>query len=126
MKNAGTKIAQFVTVLGLLAAGPRIAMAVEAPQAAQARQGAKIYGDAERGQEIVGKWCANCHSTDTVANDRVPSLASLASNPSRTDGVIRAFLMQPHKPMPPLELSTQQIEDIIAFLGTLRRASAKP
>jgi len=85
----------------------------------RAGQGAKLYGDAPRGEAIVTKWCAGCHSREPVADDRVPSFASLAANADHTDGVIRAFLMHPHRPMPPFELENQQIEDIIAYLHTL-------
>lgn len=85
-----------------------------------ARQGAKIYGNADRGKAVTAMWCANCHGSSTTANDRVPTFTSLAADPNHTDAAIRAFLMQPHKPMPPLELGTQQIEDIIAYLHTLR------
>jgi mono/diheme cytochrome c family protein len=83
-------------------------------------QGAKLFGDAGRGKEIVQRWCLGCHSAGPVVDDRIPSLASLAKDSSRTEGAIRAFLMRPHKPMPPLEISTQQIEDIVEFLKTMR------
>jgi len=82
--------------------------------------GARLYGNAERGKDVVDMWCVSCHGTGLALDDRVPSLASLATNPLRTDGAIRAFLAQPHRPMPPLELSNQQIEDIVAYLHTLR------
>jgi len=98
--------------------------AADAPQR-DSRLGAKQYGSAERGQEVVAMWCVSCHSVGATANDRVPSLQALAANPKRTDGAIRAFLMQPHKPMPPLELGTQQIEDIVAYLRTLAPAPAR-
>ncbi len=98
---------------------------VNAREAAQ--QGAKQYGDAKRGEAVVGMWCTGCHSSGATANDRIPSLAALAANPARTDGAISAFLMQPHHTMPPLELPTQQIEDIVAYLHALRPAApAKP
>jgi mono/diheme cytochrome c family protein len=85
---------------------------------------AKRYGGAERGQEIVAMWCVGCHSVGATADDRIPSLMSLAANPKNTNDAIRNFLMRPHTPMPPLELSTQQIDDIIAYLWTLPPAPA--
>jgi mono/diheme cytochrome c family protein len=88
-----------------------------------AQQSVKQYGDAKRGEAVVAMWCTGCHRSGPAADDRVPSLAALAANPARTDGVIRAFLMQPHKPMPPLELGTQQIEDIVAYLHSMRPAT---
>ncbi len=97
---------------------PIAALAAPALQK-EARPGAKQYGNAERGKEIVSMWCVRCHKAGATTDDRVPSLQELATNQKRTDGAIRNFLMQPHKPMPPLELGTQQIEDIIVYLRTL-------
>jgi len=81
-------------------------------------------GDPKRGAAITAKWCAGCHLSGPTADDHIPTLGALAAHPPRTDGAIRTFLMQPHKPMPPLELEIQQIEDIIAYLHTLDPAPA--
>jgi mono/diheme cytochrome c family protein len=90
-----------------------------------ASPGAKVYGNAASGQAVVGMWCASCHASGTTLNDRIPTLSALAQKLSRSEGAIRTFLVQPHKPMPPLELSTQQIEDIIAYLRTMRIEPAR-
>jgi len=87
--------------------------------------GAKVYGNAAGGQAVVGMWCASCHASGATLNDRIPSLSALAQKLSRSEGAIRTFLVQPHKPMPPLELSTQQIEDIIAYLRTVQTEPAR-
>lgn len=97
-----------------------IAFPLSAGAADIALQGAKTYGDAGRGRDVVERWCVGCHSAGPTVDDRIPSLPALAANMPRSEGAIRAFLMQPHKPMPPLELGTQQIEDIIAYLGTVQ------
>lgn len=86
---------------------------------AAATSGINLTGDPKRGAAITSKWCAGCHLSGPTADDRIPTLEALALNPPRTDGAVRSFLMQPHTPMPPLELGTQQIEDIIAYLHTL-------
>jgi mono/diheme cytochrome c family protein len=100
-----------------------VAAESSAPRQTDAPQGAKLYGDAARGQEIVTRWCAGCHSTGPTVDERIPSFAALANNRSRSEGAIRAFLMRPHKPMPPLEISTQQIEDIVVYLRSIQPAS---
>jgi len=92
----------------------------------EARPGAKQYGSVDRGNKIVSTWCISCHKAGGTIDDRVPSLVALAADPQHTDGALRAFLMQPHKPMPPLELGTQQIEDIIAYLRTLAPTAVPP
>lgn len=89
-------------------------------------RGAPIHGDSGRGAAIVQKWCSNCHSAGTSANDRAPPLATLATNTFATEGAIRAFLMAPHQPMPPLPLTTQEIEDIIAYFRAFPANAAPP
>lgn len=117
MKNA-LLIAAFTLVsFAAVAAAPSATRTTDAPQ------GAKLYGDAARGKEIVARWCVGCHSAGPTVDDRIPSFAALANDLSGSEGAIRAFLMQPHKPMPPLEISTQQIEDIIAFLRSVQPSS---
>jgi len=109
------------TAIALLGIGlfPLIADAAASPPK-PTHLGAKIYGNADSGKDIMERWCVGCHKSGPTLDDQIPTLESLAANPSRTDGVVRTFLMQPHRPMPPVELSTQQIEDIIAYLQTLR------
>jgi mono/diheme cytochrome c family protein len=81
---------------------------------------AKIYGDAQRGGALVEKWCLACHVLDaSVASDQVPSFKSVAENPMKTSDYLRGFLARPHEPMPPLQLSNQDIEDVIVFIRGL-------
>src|SRR5579872_1202775 len=91
-----------------------------------AHSGAKLYGDADRGRVVFSKWCASCHGNAAQASDQIPTLQQLAGDPGRTDGLIRAFLFNPHQPMPPLSLENQQIEDIVAYLHSVKAASARP
>jgi mono/diheme cytochrome c family protein len=91
-----------------------------APDAAERLSGsAKLFGDAERGRTVVEMWCINCHKPGEILSDQIPSLPELARIRSKTESAVRGFLMQPHKPMPPLEISNQQIEDIVAYLATV-------
>lgn len=85
------------------------------------------FGDPARGAEIARRWCVACHRTGTrTADDQIPSFPALAAAPERTDAAVRAFLMRPHSPMPPLALSVQQIEDLVAYVGTFRPAAPPP
>jgi mono/diheme cytochrome c family protein len=76
----------------------------------------RIYGDAQRGKEFVERSCTTCHAMGVSGTDGAPALALLKKNPKKTDAYIRGFLVRPHKPMPPMALSSQEIEDIIAYL----------
>jgi len=102
-----------------------LAASVATTHAAEvASQGAKLYGDVTRGREVVNRWCVSCHALGAPIDDRIPSLLALARNMARSEGAVRAFLMHPHEPMPPLEISNQQIEDIVAYLRTVRPESS--
>ncbi len=82
-------------------------------------RGAPAHGDRQAGAVIAGKWCAGCHGGGATLRDNAPTFAALAAS-QRTDGAIRAFLMEPHSPMPLLSLSRQEIEDILAYLHSLK------
>jgi cytochrome c len=82
---------------------------------------AKVYGDIARGQVLATKWCANCHLVDgATATDTIPPLKAIAAGPSGLPDPLRMFLTQPHAPMPPLQLSNQEIEDLIVFIQSLK------
>jgi mono/diheme cytochrome c family protein len=105
---------------------PLVLLATAAHAADQpVKRGLKHYGDNAHGGVVFKTWCATCHSIDVPASDQIPTARQLATNPKHTDSAIRGFLVHPHKPMPPLEISTQQIEDIIAYLHTLQPGTAK-
>ena len=82
------------------------------------------FGDAESGKRIAKLWCSSCHIVSeeepAVATDGIPPFRSIARNPRNTPARIAAILVDPHPPMPNLQLSNQTIEDIIAYMETLR------
>ncbi|MBV8457983.1 MAG: cytochrome c [Acetobacteraceae bacterium] len=82
------------------------------------------HASASHGAEIAQHWCSSCHlvsSTARAGSDVAPSFRSIAADPSKTPDHLRGFLSRPHWPMPPLQLSGNEIEDIVAYLGTLHR-----
>ena len=83
---------------------------------------AQIVGDTVRGRELASKWCETCHVLDgSSGTDAAPSLRSISAKGSKSPGFLRSFLAQPHAPMPPLQLSNQNIEDIVAYFAELSR-----
>ena len=84
---------------------------------------ALAQGNAETGAVIAERWCASCHlvSPDqTAAVADVPSFASIAQ---RTDSEIEAlegFLADPHPPMPDMSLTRNEINDLLAYIRSLR------
>ena len=98
--------------LGMVAALPGF------PACAQER------GHPEAGQTLALAVCANCHlvreGQHKAPMDSVPSFYALAHDPAMTDEKLRTFLNRPHPPMPNIELSRQQIADLVSYIASLR------
>jgi mono/diheme cytochrome c family protein len=82
-----------------------------------------LADDTAAGESLARRWCAACHvvaADQTAAGDAAPSFRSIANDPARTEGWLRAWLADPHPPMPNPGLSADQIDAVIAYLATLR------
>lgn len=93
-----------------------IAMAAAFPLAVQA-------ADPDNGRVVARQWCASCHIVEAGQSgaDSAPAFATIANDPARKPSAQRAWLSNPHPPMPNLALSRREIDDIVAYLETLRR-----
>ena len=82
-------------------------------------------GDARSGQRLALTWCANCHQVAPggpgPANDAAPSLQSVARMTSTTSMSLRVFLQSPHANMPDYRLTREQLDDLVAYILTLKR-----
>ena len=90
---------------------------------------AQDIGDADAGRKIAETWCVNCHvvapgQTQGTSNG-APSFASIAAHTEISPMALRAFLQTPHHRMPDLQLSRDQIDDVSAYIFSLRPAKAK-
>jgi mono/diheme cytochrome c family protein len=79
--------------------------------------------DAAAGERLARQWCVNCHVIDasgpaTTLPQGPPSFRIIAGH--LDPGEIRAFLTHPHGAMPDLSLSRAEIEDLMAYIGSLR------
>ena len=90
---------------------------------AAAAPAAWAFGDAQRGEAVAKRWCANCHivsdNAPTVSTDAVPPFLTIARDPRNTPQRLKAFLVDPHPPMPNFNLARQTIEDLIAYFKSL-------
>jgi mono/diheme cytochrome c family protein len=78
--------------------------------------------DAARGKALAGRWCGACHLVQLRLTDiDPPTFAAVANDPSKTSEYLRHFFASPHKDMPPIQLTPLQVEDIIAYLKTLKK-----
>lgn len=95
-----------------------LALALALPAAAQ------TAGDARQGREVAATLCAQCHRLDPAARDQrrsPPDLAAIADMASTTATALRVFLQTPHGDMPRYQLSPAEMDDVIAFILSLRR-----
>lgn len=86
--------------------------------------GAAHAQDVGNGMRIAQMWCSNCHIVGTQepksGSDAVPSFISIARMNSTTEMSLEAFLSSPHAPMPDLTLSRTEIQDVSAYILSLR------
>ncbi len=85
---------------------------------------------ATAGRVIAEKFCSTCHLTPDAAAKPVtvgiPSLSALANKPEQTPEAIALRLINPPHPMPDMQLTRDEIADVIAYLATLRISPGVP
>ena len=80
-------------------------------------------GDAANGRRLADTWCAGCHligDENKAAMVDVPPFPTIAN--TKTPDAVRAFLFNPHPPMPSFRLTRQDIEDLVEFIASLKKA----
>ncbi|MEZ5849815.1 MAG: cytochrome c [Hyphomicrobiaceae bacterium] len=86
--------------------------------------------DPEKGRQIAERFCKNCHimegAAPTTVTPGIPSFKAIANKPGQTGRHIRDVLIQPHRPMPDLQLSNEEILNLLAYLDGLRSNAATP
>jgi mono/diheme cytochrome c family protein len=87
--------------------------------------GAQESGDTERGRALATRICAECHAIlQGAAKSPAPGVATfevIANTPGMTAMALSVWLTTPHRKMPNLILSTQERDDVIAYITSLRR-----
>ena len=85
---------------------------------------------ADAGRAIALKLCSACHLTPEAparpVTVGIPSLAALANKPEQTPEAIALRLINPPHAMPDMQLTRDEIGDVIAYLATLRTSPAAP
>jgi cytochrome c553 len=92
---------------------------------------ASAQGDAEAARWIVQSFCATCHDVPGMPAPAEapagppPSFQAMADEPEvYTEARMTAFLRDPHFPMDQIELSDEDIANLVAFIEGLRRPGA--
>ncbi len=84
----------------------------------------------EKGRLLAQSQCNGCHLVDdaspTPVPVGVPTFRAIANRPGQTGQRIKDVLIQPHTPMPIIQLSNDEITSIMAYLESLRTNDAVP
>ena len=84
---------------------------------------AQARSDPQMGRTIAQQWCASCHQIGTGATegkDVAPTFSSVANDHGKDLTWVATYLLDPHLPMMGIDLSRQQIDDVVAYIGTLQ------
>lgn len=89
--------------------------------------GPAFGGDIGQGKVIAETWCASCHTVSArmSGSDSAPTFYGIANAPDFSAAAARKFMAEPHPPMPRLDLTLQQIDNLVAYLKTFRKLPAK-
>jgi mono/diheme cytochrome c family protein len=81
--------------------------------------------DISAGQRLAQQWCAECHQiagrSVTRLDQMAPAFDAVTNQPSTTELSLRAFFRSPHPNMPDIRLTREQIDDLVAYILSLKR-----
>lgn len=108
--------------LGRIAALGVVLLAVPVVALGQGGPIVHFTGVPARGAELAVRWCAGCHETDgrDANQPGPPAFAKLARRLPTNEDVLAGLIANPHPPMPVLPISRQDIDDLLAYIGTMR------
>ncbi len=85
-----------------------------------------LPGDAYSGREFALRYCSDCHvvaeGQPRPATDGAPPFASVARSKGVSNLTLRVFLQMPHTRMPNIVLDRMAIDDVVAYILSLRPA----
>ena len=80
-------------------------------------------GDAAYGRSLAENWCASCHLVSAGQrpdNKRAPAFTAIAQSQNFNAERLSYLLLDPHPKMAKLALSRRAINDIAAYIGSLK------
>jgi mono/diheme cytochrome c family protein len=101
---------RFITILGLTAVLSAAAYAQD--------------GDVRAGRAYAEAVCARCHDIEDgllSPNPKSPPFGTIAHTPGITGAALNTILRTPHRDMPDLILPKQDLENVIAYILSLKR-----
>lgn len=98
-------------------------LATAAAFATVAASMAASAADIEHGEKLAREWCSNCHLVtpdQTSGGDSAPTFSSIAETAEERASDLKAWLADPHPPMPNFDLTIYEIDDLLAYIESLR------
>jgi cytochrome c len=77
------------------------------------------------GHRLAEAWCTSCHAIDSKSAGTAgaaPDFSAIANQPSTTELALKVFLRSNHRNMPNLVLNTEQADNIVAYILSLKRS----
>jgi mono/diheme cytochrome c family protein len=85
---------------------------------------AQEQGDAKKGEALAVSVCAQCHAVQSgqshSPNPKAPSFSSVARTRGMTDRTLRVWLQSSHPTMPNFILTTDERNNVIAYILSLK------
>jgi len=85
---------------------------------------AQDVGDPATGRRLAETWCSSCHvigpDIQRGTSYGAPTFTAIARTTAMTPMALRVFLQTPHSRMPDLHLSRQEIDDVSAYIFSLK------
>jgi len=77
--------------------------------------------DPRTGEQIAKSDCASCHAVgrdagETSADPKAPRFIDVAKMPSTTELSLKVFLRSPHKTMPNIILTREEIDSVASYI----------
>ena len=79
---------------------------------------------AARGRAMAKQECVSCHAVEPgqqSPNPKAPTFVAIANEPSATPYSLHVFLQTTHTTMPNFVIQSDDIDDIVAYIGSLKQ-----
>jgi mono/diheme cytochrome c family protein len=82
-----------------------------------------LADSAADGKSVAVRWCAACHDVGSgerrTSNDLAPTFESVARRGDLSQSQLEAWIGNPHPPMPNLNLSRQDVSNLVDYIQSL-------
>ena len=78
--------------------------------------------DTQAGLQIAEKWCSSCHfiGHGKMGSDAVPTFPTIANREGADVDTLKRAIGDPHPRMPDPNLTSREIDDVVAYILSLR------